>query len=140
MTTPTSSQLPFPLTIGPLVFETPSHTSLPSPWMSSPLPSFTTPQAHGLGQEDHYLRVVTKQISSAIASDPELPGPEATQAPTSGTGTSTAPPPLPPGSSSPAWSGLADDSDEDDASGFSVRPSKVVSTSQSDPSSPPQQD
>jgi hypothetical protein len=91
-----------------------------------------------LGQEDHYLRVVTDQISSAIASDPELPGPEATQAPTSGTGTGTAPPPR--GSSSPAWSGLCDDSDEDNASGFSVEPSKAISTSPLDPSSPPQQD
>jgi hypothetical protein len=54
---------------------------LPSPRMSSPLPSFTTPQTQGLGQEDHYLQVVTEQISTALASDPELPGPEATQAP-----------------------------------------------------------
>jgi hypothetical protein len=106
--------------------------------MSSALPSFTTPQTQGLGQEDHYLRVVTEEISSAIASDPELPGPEATQAPTSGKGTNTALPPPPSGSSSLAWFGLCDDSDEDDASGFSVRPSKDVSTSPSDPSSPPQ--
>jgi hypothetical protein len=90
---------------------------------------------------DHYLRVVTEQISSVIASDLELPGPEATQAPTSGTGTSTAPPPPPPrGSSSLAWSGLCDDSNEDDASGFSVEPSKAISTSPPDPSSSPQQD
>jgi hypothetical protein len=87
MTTPTSSQLPSPLTTGALVFETPARTTLPSPWVSSPLPSFTTPRAEGLGQEDYYLRVITKQISSVIASDPEVPGPEATQAPTSGTGT-----------------------------------------------------
>jgi hypothetical protein len=95
MATPTSSQLPYLLTTGPLVFETPARTSLPSPRMTSPLPSFTTPQTEGLGQEDHYLRVVTEQISSAIASDPKLPGPEATQVPPSVTGTSTAPPPPP---------------------------------------------
>jgi hypothetical protein len=135
MATPPSSQLSSPLTTGPLVFETPAHTSLPSPRMTSPLPSFTTPQTQGLGQEDHYLRVVPKKISSVIASDPELPGPEATQAPTSGTGTSTTPPPPPPASSSPAWSSRADDSEEEDTSGFSVRPSKAVSTSSLDPSS-----
>jgi hypothetical protein len=142
MVTLTSSQLSSPLTTGPLVFETPAHTSLPSPRMSSPLPSFfTTPQTQGLGQEDHYLRAVTEQISLVIASDPKLPSPEATQAPTLGIGTSTAPPPPPPpGSPSPAWSSLCDDSDEDDASAFSVRPSKAVSTSPLDPSSPPQQD
>jgi hypothetical protein len=115
------------------VFESPARTSLPSSWMTSPLPSFTTPRTEGLGQEDYYLRVVTQQISSVIASDPEVPGPEATQAPTSGTGTSTAPPPPPPGSSSPVWSGLGDDTDNDDASGFSVRPSRTVSTSPPDP-------
>jgi hypothetical protein len=78
MTTPTSSQLSSPLTTGALVFETPAHTTLPSPQVSSPLPSFTTPRAEGLGQEDYYLRVITEQISSAIASDPEVPSPEAT--------------------------------------------------------------
>jgi hypothetical protein len=140
MATPTSSQLPSPLTTGPLVFETPARTSLPSPRVTSPLPSFTTPRTEGLGQEDHYLRVVTEQISSVITSDPEVPGPEPTQAPISGTRTSTAPPPPPLGSSSPTWSGLADDTDDDDASGFSVRPSRTVSTSSPDPSSPPQQD
>jgi hypothetical protein len=119
----------------------PARTSLPSSRMSSPLSSFTTSQTQGLGQEDHYIRVVIEQISSAIASDQELPGPEATQAPTSGTGTSTTPPPPPPrGSSSPAWSGLCDDFDEDDVSSFSVEPSKAISTSPPDPSSPPQQD
>jgi hypothetical protein len=56
----------------------------------------------------------------------------------SGTGTSTAPPPPPPRGSSPAWSGLCDDSDEDDASCFSVEPSKAISTSPSDPSPSPQ--
>jgi hypothetical protein len=49
MATPTSSQLPSPLTTGPLVFETPACTSLPSPWMTPPLPSFTTLQTEGLG-------------------------------------------------------------------------------------------
>jgi hypothetical protein len=122
------------------VFETPARTSLTSPRITSPLLSFTTPQTEGLGQEDHYLRVITEQITSAISSDPELPGPEASQAPTSGTGTSIAPPPPPPGSSSPAWSGLGDDTNDDDASGFSVRPSRTVSTLPPDPSSPPQQD
>jgi hypothetical protein len=78
MITPTSSQLPSPLTTGALVFETPARTTLPSPQVSSPVPSFTTPQAEGLGQEDYYLCVITEQISSAIASDPEVPGPEAT--------------------------------------------------------------
>jgi hypothetical protein len=140
MATSTSSQLPSPLTTGPLVFETPARTSLLSSQMTSPLLSFTTPRTEGLGQEDHYLRVITEQISSAIASDPKVPGPEATQAPTSGIGTSTAPPPPPSGSSSPAWSGLGDDADDDDASGFSVQPSRTVSTSPPDPSSPPQQD
>jgi hypothetical protein len=43
MTTPTSSQLVSPLTTRPLVFETPARTTLPSPRVSSPLPSFTTP-------------------------------------------------------------------------------------------------
>jgi hypothetical protein len=141
MTTAMSSQLSSPLTTGALVFETPARTTLPSPQVSSPLPSFTTPRAEGLGQEDYYLRSITEQISSAIASDPELPGPEATQAPTSGTGTTTAPPAPPPptpGSSSLTWSLLSEDSDNDDTSGFSVRPSRTVSTSPPDPSSPPQ--
>jgi hypothetical protein len=88
------------------VFETPARTSLPSPRVTSPLLSFTTPRTEGLGQEDHYLRVISEQISSAIASDPKVPGPEATQAPTLGTGTTLAPPPPPQGTSSPAWSGL----------------------------------
>jgi hypothetical protein len=138
MTTPTSSQLVSPLTTGALVFETLARTTLPSPRVSSPLPSFTTPRTDGLGQEDHYLRVTSKQISAAIVSDPEVTGSEATQAPTSGTGTTTAPPPPSPGSSSPAWDILGDDSDNDDASSFSVRPSRTVSTSPPDPSSPPQ--
>jgi hypothetical protein len=119
------------------VFEMSARTSLPSPRVTSPLPSFTTPRTEGLGQEDHYLRVISKQISSAIASDPEVPGPEATQAPTSGIGTTSTPPP-PQGISSPTWSGLDDDTDNDDASGFSVRPLRTVSTSLPDPSSPPQ--
>jgi hypothetical protein len=134
MTTPTSSQLVSPLTIGALVFETPARTTLPSPPGSSPLPTFTTPRAEGLGQEDHYLRAITEQILSALASDTVLPAPEATTAPST---TTVAPPPPPPGSSSPAWSLLSED-DDDDASGFSVRPSRVVSTSPPDPSSPPQ--
>jgi hypothetical protein len=79
------------------VFETPARTTLPSLQVTSPLPSFTTPQTEGLGQEDHYLRVISKQISSAIASDPDVLGPEATQAPTSGTGMTSAPPPPPQG-------------------------------------------
>jgi hypothetical protein len=115
-------------------------TTLPSPQVSSPLSSFTTPRAEGLGQEDYYLRAITEHISSALASDPKVPGPKATQAPTSGTGTTTAPPaPPPPASSpsSPTWSLLSED-DDDDASGFSVRPSRTVSTLSSDPSSPPQ--
>jgi hypothetical protein len=49
MTTPTSSQLVSPLTTGALVFEMPARTTLPSPQVSSPLPSFTTPRAEGLG-------------------------------------------------------------------------------------------
>jgi hypothetical protein len=137
MTTPMLSQLPSPLTTGALVFETPARTTLPSPRVSSPLPSFTTPQTKGLGQKDHYLRVISEQISAAIASDPKVTGPEATQATTSGTGRITAPPPPVPGSSSPAWDIIGDDSD-DDASGFSVRPSRTVSTSPPDPSSTPQ--
>jgi hypothetical protein len=137
MTTPTSSQLVSPLTTGALVFETPARTTLPSPQVSSPLPSFTTPWAEGLGQEDYYLRAITEQISSALASDPEVPAPEATQAPTSGTGTTTAPPPLAPGPSSLTWSLLSED-DDDDTSGFSIQPSRTVSTSPLDPSSPPQ--
>jgi hypothetical protein len=139
MTTPTSSQLPSPLTTRALVFETPARTTLPSPQVSSPLSSFTTPRAEGLGQKDYYLRAITEQISSALASNPEVPGPEATQAPTSGTGT-TKPPPAPPSPapvSSSTWSLLSEDDDED-ASGFSVRPSRTVSTSPPDPSSPPQ--
>jgi hypothetical protein len=118
------------------VFETPARTSLPSPRVSSPLPSFTTPRTEGLGQEDHYLSVISAKISSAIASDPEVTGPEATQAPTSGTETTTAPPPPALGSSSPTWSALGDDSDDDDTSDFSVRPSRTVSTSPPDSSSP----
>jgi hypothetical protein len=74
MTTPTSSQLSSPLTIGALVFETPARTTLPSPQVSSHLPSFITPRAEGLGQEDYYLRAITEQISSALASDPEVLG------------------------------------------------------------------
>jgi hypothetical protein len=139
MATPTSSQLPSPLTTGALVFETPAPTSLPSPRATSPLPSFTTTQTEGLGQEDHYLCVISEQISTAIASDPEVPGPEATQDPTSSTGTTTAPPPPPQGASSPTWSALGDDSDDDDdASDFSVRPWRTVSTSPPNPSSLPQ--
>jgi hypothetical protein len=141
MTTPTSSQLVSPLTTGELVFETPAHTTLPSPQVSSLLPSFTTPRAEGLGQEDYYLRAITEQISSALASDPEVPGPEATQAPTSGTGTTTTPPDPPPpalGPSSLTWSLLSEDEDDDDTFVFSVRPSRTVSTSPTDPSSPPQ--
>jgi hypothetical protein len=60
MATPMSSQLPSPLTTGALVFETPAHNSLPSPRVTSPLPSFTTPWTKGLGQEDHYLRVISE--------------------------------------------------------------------------------
>jgi hypothetical protein len=136
MATPKSSQLPSPLTTGALVFDMLAHTSLPSPRVTSPLPSFTTPRTEGLSQEDHYLCVISEQISSTIASDLEVPGPEATQALTSGTATTLAPPP-PQRASSPTWSGLGDDTD-DDASGFSVRPSRTVSTSPPDPSSPPQ--
>jgi hypothetical protein len=133
MTTPVSSQLVSPLTTSALIFETPARTTLPSPPGSSPLPTFTTPRAEGLGQEDHYLRAITEQISSALASDTVPPAPEATAAPSTTTDT---PPPPPPGSSSPAWSLLSED--DDDASGFSVRPTRVVSTSPPDPSSPPQ--
>jgi hypothetical protein len=141
MTTPTSSQLSSPLTTGALVFETPARTTLPSPQVSSPLPSFTTPRAEGLGQEDYYLRAVIKQISLALASDLEVPAPAATQAPTLGTGTTTAPPAPPPPApnpSSPTWSFLSEEDDDDDASGFSVRPSRTVYTSPPDPSSLPQ--
>jgi hypothetical protein len=120
------------------VFETPARTTLPSLRVTSPLPSFTTPRTEGLGQEDHYLRVISEQISSAVASNLEVPDPEATQAPTSGTGATSAPPPPPQGASSLTWSGLCDDTNDDDASGFSVRPSRIVSTSLQDPSSPPQ--
>jgi hypothetical protein len=133
MTTPVSSQLVSPLTTGALIFETPTRTTLLSPPVSSLLPTFTTPRAEGLGQEDHYLRAITEQISSALASDTVPPAPEATTA----LSTSTVAPPPPPGSSSPAWSLLSED-DDDDASSFSVRPSRVVSTSPPDPSSPPQ--
>jgi hypothetical protein len=141
MTTPTSSQLSSPLTTGALVFETLACTTLPSPQVSSPLLSFATPRAEGLGQEDYYLRAITEQISSALASDPKVPAPEATQAPTSGTGMTTAPPTPPSlalGPSSPTWSLLSEDDDDDDASGFFVRPLRVVSTSPPDPFSPPQ--
>jgi hypothetical protein len=55
MTTPASSQLVSPLTTGVLVFETPARITLPSPPVSSLLPTFTTPRAEGLGQEDYYL-------------------------------------------------------------------------------------
>jgi hypothetical protein len=134
MTTPASSQLVSPLTTGALVFETPARTTLPNPRVSSPLPSFTTPRTEGLGQEDHYLRAITEQISSALASDTVPPAHEATQAPS----TSTVAPPPPPGSSSPVWDIIDNDTDDDDASGFSVRPSRTVSTSPLDPSSPPQ--
>jgi hypothetical protein len=133
MTTPMSAQLVSPLTTGALVFETPARTTLPSPPVSSPLPTFTTPRAEGLGLEDYYLRAITEQISSALASDTVPPPPEATTAPD----TSTVAPPPPPGSSSPAWSLLSEDNN-DDTSGFSVRPSRVLSTSPPDPSSPPQ--
>jgi hypothetical protein len=129
MTTPTSSQLVSPLTTGALVFDTPARTTLPSPPGSSPLPTFTTPRAEGLGQEDHYLRAITEQISSALASDTVPPAPEATTAPST---TTVAPPAPPPGSSSLAWDILSEDTDDDDASGFSVRPSRVVSTSPPD--------
>jgi hypothetical protein len=141
MTTLASSQLPSPLTKGALVFETPARTTLPSPQVSSPLPSFTTPRAEDLGQEDYYMRAITEKISSALDSDPEVPGHEATQAPTSGTGMTTAPPappPLAPGPSSLTWSLLSQDDDDNDASSFSVRPWRTVSTSPPDPSSPPQ--
>jgi hypothetical protein len=93
MTTPMSSQLVSLLTTEALVFETPARTTLPSPPVSSPLPTFTTPRAEGLGQEDHYLHAITMQISSALASDTVPPAPDATTTPaatptpTSGTGT-----------------------------------------------------
>jgi hypothetical protein len=134
MTTPTSSQLVSPLTTGALVFETPDRTILPSPPVSLPLPTFTTPRAEGVGREDHYLRAITEQMSLALASDTVPPAPEATTAP----GTSTVAPPPPPGSSSPAWDVIGDDTDDEDASNFSVRPSRTVSTSPPDTSSPPQ--
>jgi hypothetical protein len=135
MTTPTSSQLVSPLTTGALVFETPARTTLPSPPVSTPLPTFTTSRTEGLGQEDHYLRAITEQISAALASDTVPPAPEATTAPSTMT---VAPPPPPPGSSSPAWDIIGEDTDDDDTSVFSVRPLRVVSTSPPDPSSPPQ--
>jgi hypothetical protein len=75
MTTLTSSQLVSPLTTGALVFEMPARTTLPSPRVSSPLPSFTTPWTEGLGQEDHYLHVISEQIFSAIASNERSPVP-----------------------------------------------------------------
>jgi hypothetical protein len=134
MTMPTSSQLVSPLTTGPLVFETPARTTLLSSRASSPLTTFTTPRTEGLGQEHHYLRAITEQISLALASDTIPPAPEATQAPV----TSTIAPPPPPGSSSPAWDIIDHDSDDNDASGFLVRPSRTVSTSSPDPSSPSQ--
>jgi hypothetical protein len=81
MTTPTSSHLVSPLTTEALIFETPARTTLPSPPVSSPLSTFTTLRAEGLGQEDHYLRAITEQISSAHASDTVPPAPEATTAP-----------------------------------------------------------
>jgi hypothetical protein len=87
------------------------------------------------------LRAITKQISSALASDPEVLAPEATHSLTSGTGTTTAPPAPPPPAPDPSsltWSLLSEDDDNDAASGFSVRPSRVFSTSPLDPSSPPQ--
>jgi hypothetical protein len=46
MTTPTSSQLPSPLTTGALIFETPACTTLPSPQVSL---SYGPPWAHYLG-------------------------------------------------------------------------------------------
>jgi hypothetical protein len=141
MTTPTSSQLPSPLTTGALVFDTLARTTLPSPQVSSPLSSFTTPRTEGLGQEDYYLRAITEHISSALASDLAVSAPEATQAPNLGTGTTTAPPAPPPpapGPSSPTWSLLSEDDDAAAASGFSFRPSRIVSTSPPDPSSLPQ--
>jgi hypothetical protein len=73
MTTPMSSQLVSPLTTGALIFETPARTTLPSPPASTPLPTVTTPRVEGLGQEDHYLRASTEQISSALASDTDPP-------------------------------------------------------------------
>jgi hypothetical protein len=60
MATPTSSQLPSPLTTGALVFEMPTCTTLPSPRATFPLPSFTTLRTEGLGQEVHYLRVISE--------------------------------------------------------------------------------
>jgi hypothetical protein len=70
MTTPTSSQLPSPLTTGALIFETPAHTTLPSPQVSSPLPSLTTPRAEGLGQEDYYLHAI---MSRSLQRSPPTP-------------------------------------------------------------------
>jgi hypothetical protein len=49
MTTPASFQLVSPLTTGAVVFETPARTTPPSPPVSSPLLTFTTPRAEGLG-------------------------------------------------------------------------------------------
>jgi hypothetical protein len=122
MTTPTLSQLPSP--------PPQEHLSLrcqlaPLCPVRKCLHIFRVSLHHGRGFGSGGLlpRVITEQISSAIASDPEVPGPEATQAPTSGAGTTTAspaPPPPAPGSSSPTWSLLSEDSDNDDASGFSI--------------------
>jgi hypothetical protein len=64
------------------------------------------------------LRAITEQISSALASDPKVLGPEATQAPTSCPKTTTAPPPPAPGPSSPTLSLLSEEDDDDDASVF----------------------
>jgi hypothetical protein len=133
MTTHTSSQLVSPLTTGALFFETPARTTLPNPPVSSSLSTFTTPRAEGLAQEDYYLRAITEQISSALISDTVPPAPEATTAPD----TSTVAPPPALGSSSLAWS-LLSENDNDDASAFSMRPSRVVSASPLDPCSPPQ--
>jgi hypothetical protein len=136
MITPMSSQLVSPLTIGALVFETPARTTLPSPPASTPLPTVTTPRVEGLGQEDHYLRAITKQISSALASDTIPPSPEATTSPeatptpTLGTGMTTAPPAPPPpapGSTSPTWSLLSEEDDDDaSASLWNLRESSLL--------------
>jgi hypothetical protein len=135
MATPSSTQLSSPLTTGPLVFETLARATLPSPRVSSPLPSFATLRTQGLGQEDQYLPAITEQISTVIASDTGSRGHSISYF---RHWESTAPP-LPPqrGSTSPEWSDLCDDSNEDDASGFSVEPSKAISTSPPDPTSPP---
>jgi hypothetical protein len=72
MTTPTSSQLVSPLTTGSLVSETPGRTTLPNPSVSSPIPTFTTPRVEGLGQEDHYLRMITSRSRQHLPSTPFL--------------------------------------------------------------------